>query len=57
MIIEVYADVSMECRGIYMFKTRGLGACLPQGEFEFFVYNSVAFKAILDHSMLILTLK
>ena len=37
MIIEVHADIVMECRGIYANKTRGSGGmpCIP-GKFEFF---------------------
>ena len=40
MIIEVYADMYMECRGIYIhiyihMKLGGSGGMPPQGKFEF----------------------
>ena len=36
MIIEVHADMYMECRGIYTYETRGVwGHAPPQGKFEF----------------------
>ena len=45
----------------YTYLTRGIdlaGGMPPQGKFEFLGYIcNVAFEAILDHSMLILTLK
>ena len=36
MIIEVHADIVMECRGIYIrMKLGGSGGMSPQGKFEF----------------------
>ena len=36
MITEVYADMYMECRGIYIhMKLGGSGSMPPQGKFEF----------------------
>ena len=36
MIIEVYVDMYMECRGIYIhIKLGGSGGMVPQGKFEF----------------------
>ena len=37
MIIEVYADMYMECRGIYIHMKLGggSGGMPPQGKFEF----------------------
>ena len=34
-IIEVQADMYIECRGIYTYETRGVWGHAPQGKFEF----------------------
>ena len=58
MIIEVHADIVMECRGIYyVYETRGVWGHAPPGKIRVFRWDNVAFEAILDHSRPIFTLK